>query len=401
MEFVAKKWFLNASTSMKIFKYFRQRYTREQIAALNSTIRTRIKLVNINISNDFLRRCIFEKVMPRYLELRVQKSKLKQSPPTERIFITAEVKRNERALSIAKESYRRQLATISDELTYVDFMRFMRHSTSRVRKIKADKEAKYDKLVSLLHRNRFGDSIAPSSKNIMNLSSYSLTPDEEFVLSHGLNFNVPPTNVRREDILAEFEILAGQLKHHSAKSEVELRCFNRRLADTAYAYSGSVIDKSDFAMRKEFYKSLQNLRHLKDVIITKPDKGTGVVLLDKIDYVTKMAAILQDQSKFMALGPVADYDNTAKTERELRKRICDLVKKKKLTKDVQEIIRPTGSVRPRMYGLPKIHKTGTPLRPILAMIGSCQHKLAKWLTMVLQPVLENYSEFCIKDCGKP
>ena len=54
--------------------------------------------------------------------------------------------------------------------------------------------------------------------------------------------------------------------------------------------------------------------------------------------------------------------------------------------------------RPRMYGLPpKTHKVGIPLRPILAMTNSVQHQLAKWLTTLIQPVLEFYSAHCLKD----
>ena len=56
---------------------------------------------------------------------------------------------------------------------------------------------------------------------------------------------------------------------------------------------------------------------------------------------------------------------------------------------------PTGSQRPRMYGLPKIHKQDVPCRPILSMIGSAQHELAKFLAALLQPVLELYSNNCI------
>ena len=40
-----------------------------------------------------------------------------------------------------------------------------------------------------------------------------------------------------------------------------------------------------------------------------------------------------------------------------------------------------------MYGLPKIHKQNAPCRPILSMIGSAQHELAKFLAALLQPVL--------------
>ena len=68
-----------------------------------------------------------------------------------------------------------------------------------------------------------------------------------------------------------------------------------------------------------------------------------------------------------------------------------------MPKWIYDAIRPNGSQRPRMYGLPKIHKEGTPLRPILSMIGLSHHDLGKWLAGLLQPVLEWFSPHCISD----
>ena len=53
--------------------------------------------------------------------------------------------------------------------------------------------------------------------------------------------------------------------------------------------------------------------------------------------------------------------------------------------------------RPRMYGLPKTHKEGTALRPILSMTCSSHHELGKWLAGLLQPVLERFSSHCISN----
>ena len=55
-------------------------------------------------------------------------------------------------------------------------------------------------------------------------------------------------------------------------------------------------------------------------------------------------------------------------------------------------IRPVGSQRPRIYGLPKSHKDCVPLRPILSMTGSTQHDLTRWLCELLQPALDSVSE---------
>lgn len=46
---------------------------------------------------------------------------------------------------------------------------------------------------------------------------------------------------------------------------------------------------------------LENLRKDKDIIVTKPDKGKGIVILNKSDYILKTKDILDDSSKFKKL----------------------------------------------------------------------------------------------------
>ena len=110
-----------------------------------------------------------------------------------------------------------------------------------------------------------------------------------------------------------------------------------------------------------------------------------------------MNEILDDQSKFKILGPVSGNDNTASIESRLQKRLLDLVKADLMPKWIYDAIRPTGSQRPRIYGLPKTHREGTLLRPILSMTSSSLHELGKWLADLLQSVLERFSSHCISD----
>ena len=110
-----------------------------------------------------------------------------------------------------------------------------------------------------------------------------------------------------------------------------------------------------------------------------------------------MKTILNDTTKFLDLGPVTSKDNTAKIESRIQRRLLQLRKECQIPKQVYETIRPTGSQRPRMYGLLKLDKKDVPLRPILSMTGSAQHHLAKWLTSLLQSVLQNPSSNCVSD----
>ena len=130
-------------------------------------------------------------------------------------------------------------------------------------------------------------------------------------------------------------------------------------------------------MHKKCFRAINRLRKNDDMIITKPDKGSGIVFLNKSDYVDKMSKILDDQLKFKRLGPVSSDDNAASIESRFQKRLLDLIKVDLMSKWIYDAIRPTGSQRPQMYSLPKTQKEDTPLRPMLSTTGSSHHELEK------------------------
>ena len=48
---------------------------------------------------------------------------------------------------------------------------------------------------------------------------------------------------------------------------------------------------------------------------------------------------------------------------------------------------PTGASSPKFYGLPKVHKDGNPLRPIVSSVGSVSYQTAKGLSRILKPLV--------------
>ena len=48
---------------------------------------------------------------------------------------------------------------------------------------------------------------------------------------------------------------------------------------------------------------------------------------------------------------------------------------------------PMGCSAPKFYGLPKIHKPDTPLRPIMSRHGSVTYGVANVLTKILKPLV--------------
>ena len=75
-----------------------------------------------------------------------------------------------------------------------------------------------------------------------------------------------------------------------------------------------------------------------------------------------------------------------KNEKELNKELFDMRKKGKIPVKVYEALRSTGAQPARLYGLAKVHKKETPLRPVLSIPGSCYHKLNNFPTSFFQKI---------------
>lgn len=60
---------------------------------------------------------------------------------------------------------------------------------------------------------------------------------------------------------------------------------------------------------------------------------------------------------------------------------------------MKDQLTPSYSNPPQIYGTPKIHKEGTPLRPIVSTIGSPTYHLAKELARILTPLTGKSTSF--------
>ena len=105
---------------------------------------------------------------------------------------------------------------------------------------------------------------------------------------------------------------------------------------------------------------------------------------------------LLSQEKFERLGAMETCDRTLQQERALQAFLLKAYKKNNISKEVYNRIRPIGSCRPHVFGLPKLHKAGIPMRPIPSMVNALQYQMAKWLTEILQPVVAKFGGRTLK-----
>ena len=203
-------------------------------------------------------------------------------------------------------------------------MRFISLTNHRLMKRRKKSNAT---TLSNLKSKRFG---LFTKRHLTNLSSYQPNEEEEFVLSLGLNFSLPPVCVNREGIMTSFEMFYHQVKQHKANDKIKEMSFKANLLSQAHCYGQDFIGDDDFSMcTRDIRKSIKSLKINKDLIITKPDKGSGIVLLDRKEYVEKMLRIISDTTKFEHLGPVDTHDRTAKREKGLQDFLKELCPKDK------------------------------------------------------------------------
>jgi len=95
-----------------------------------------------------------------------------------------------------------------------------------------------------------------------------------------------------------------------------------------------------------------------------------------------MEDILSDASKFSLSSNDDNLQNLTKFQRFLYR----LQKNNSLGEEDYHRMYPTSASTPSLYGLPKTHKPGNPMRPIVSAVGSFNHEAAKWLSNVLAPL---------------
>ena len=112
----------------------------------------------------------------------------------------------------------------------------------------------------------------------------------------------------------------------------------------------------------------------------KPDKGNGVVIVDRKLYNNAIEEIISDTSNLEKLNE----DSTLKREASLQRFLRKLKQKTFFNEIEYDKLYPSGSAPVRIYEIPKMHKFSsndsfTNLRPIVSYISIFNYNLACFL----------------------
>ncbi|MGL5565005.1 MAG: hypothetical protein ACRDC4_04670, partial [Plesiomonas sp.] len=137
--------------------------------------------------------------------------------------------------------------------------------------------------------------------------------------------------------------------------------------------------------------ALQELSRRRDIVIKPADKGSSVVIMDRVEYVSEGLRQLEDQDFYSGLESPIFLESVPRIE----KILGTLVEKGFISKAQAEYLRgdPKPKVR-RFYLLPKVHKPREkwptpfmpPGRPIVSDCGSETYKVAEFIEFYLNPL---------------
>ncbi|UYV71147.1 hypothetical protein LAZ67_8001879 [Cordylochernes scorpioides] len=203
-------------------------------------------------------------------------------------------------------------------------------------------------------------------------------------IKKGLNFRLP----KEPDLLYTISGIESSLQHqsHVDKHHIRSTITNKLLASSKRSSTAPSSTKKDFA-------SLKTLKNHRDIIISRSDKGSQVVMMKAEEYERKMLDLLSDPDTFHEIPTeriAALSDNFKFTLRTLKRNGS-------ITPEQFQRFTSNLTGVPYIYGLPKTHKPHIPLRPIVAYHLSPALHLAKYLTNLLKPLVKAHNPFSVQD----
>ena len=128
-------------------------------------------------------------------------------------------------------------------------------------------------------------------------------PKKESLLNLGPQFCIPSSRNAELETYIGFEALYQQMKGGGSTMEENVIS---GLVDVCTNYTKKKITFKRISGNDQ--RVMKNLKADPNIIITKPDKGVGVVLLDKPTYIEGVIEVLKDSSKFRKMNqPLANY----------------------------------------------------------------------------------------------
>ncbi|KAL5269541.1 hypothetical protein ACHWQZ_G003139 [Mnemiopsis leidyi] len=217
-----------------------------------------------------------------------------------------------------------------------------------------------------------------SPKTVINLSGQPLSAPETDVLSLGLKFVPTPTTDPTPDLAPRIQNVTKRLGEGMEASVTYQVTSVLSQFDSRRDLSRDNLTPQQRAALKSLKSKKSELRFL------PADKGNATVVLTHNQYLDKVNEHLSSGS-YTLLPNDPTQSITNKLYRVLKK----LRDEHKITPDMFTKMRNLHPRWPQLYGQPKIHKQGAPIRPVVSFYNTPLQALHKVLATYLKPLAQN------------
>ena len=279
---------------------------------------------------------------------------------------------------IIAENRKKLAACISND-SYSRLSQFLK---LRARSVQNNITARHEKKLKNLNNECTPDLTSLQNKWVINLSSKSLSRDEQAILAKGPKYAPTPSQIPHKNIVAEIEAAIIDLPDES-KDSIRTSAANLLRRCQLPSHKNTTANER---------KAIDELRKDKTRIVMKADKGNCFVVMDRSDYDEKMQELLDDQQT---------YEKVTKTpfkkiERDLNAHLLQLKHEQKLDQNTYKKLHSTDAIPPAIRGSVKHHKPNNPLRPIVTCRNTALYNTSKFLSNILSP-LQNHNGYSVNN----
>ena len=297
---------LSRCFSFNILNYVRNNYGEDQKVIVRRYEHIKKRLEKNILDLDFIHKCKIYNKFPKFLQFKLYKKALRSSTFYRRWqakLLQYEIQQKNKTLISLRRQFDDLNSLLSISLSPIDC--FVDRCCVR-RTI--DKYVAQTKNVHCAKLERLGvnndTSPCDPDKTVYNFSSVCLSPRLKILLAYGLDFSLPIYRLDFYKYFLPFESLISRVKNFHTNDCSNFPEFLNKIHAISFKYYynfnpfkifSSVVSKTDIRQLKELASN-------KEVIVCKPDKGRGVVLLDRSTYINKITEIISDASKFELLS---------------------------------------------------------------------------------------------------
>ena len=249
---------------------------------------------------------------------------------------------------------------------------------------------------------------------VVNLSQRALSHSEISVLSKGLKFVATPKEIDFSQVKIDLENFGRRLrlKWHFREEEgfpdapsfrlkskfdprhggEAIEVFLSRLEGEIMEISANDCNFSNLGTDER--AALKNLKADRSIVIEEADKGSGVVVWEKEDYILEAINQLGDSNVYLKL----DSNPSEHLQKVIDDDISIIRERGDMDEKTLEYFLVNDPKLGRFYLLPKIHKrlNGVPGRPVISNSGYFTENVSEFLDHHLQPLAKKVPSY-IKD----